>query len=60
MFIYFSGLWGSIGGGLIPGKGYWGPVFNETKEKPNGFITAWCEGRADASDAECNRNYSEN
>jgi len=59
MFIYYSGLWGSIGGGLIPGKGYWGPAFNETEEKPNGFITAWCEGRANATDAECSRNYTE-
>jgi hypothetical protein len=47
-FIQYSGLWGSPGRrfpllGPI-NSGYWGPGYNETGERKDGFITAWCEG----------------
>jgi hypothetical protein len=40
VFIQYSGLWGSPG--TFNGtSGYWGPAFNETSMKPDGFVTAW-------------------
>lgn len=43
VFIQYSGIWGSPG--LLYGtSGYWGPAFNETGMRADGFITAWCEG----------------
>ena len=43
VFIQYSGIWGSPG--LInQTSGYWGPAFNETGMRADGFITAWCDG----------------
>ncbi len=56
-FLRYSGLWGSpgfnfhvIGGSLGLenfSSGYWGPAYNETGMKSDGFITVWCDGIAD-------------
>jgi hypothetical protein len=55
MFVQYSGLWGSPGT-LFCTSGYWGPAFNETGMRRDGFITAWgagmiCEG--DVLQREC-------
>jgi hypothetical protein len=42
-FIAYSGLWGSPGA-LWVSSGYWGPAFNETELRDDGFVTAWCAG----------------
>jgi hypothetical protein len=43
VFIQYSGLWGSPG--LLYGtSGYWGPAFNETDMRRDGFASAWCVG----------------
>ncbi|HEU4647631.1 MAG TPA: hypothetical protein VFS33_01130 [Gemmatimonadales bacterium] len=51
-FLAYSGLWGSPGS-CLPGlgcinSGYWGPAYNETGMRDDGFITAWCTGMADS------------
>ncbi len=45
VFIRYSGLWGSPGRFYFT-SGYWGPAYNETSERRDGFITAWCAGMA--------------
>lgn len=45
MFLRYSGLWGSPGM-LYMTSGYWGPAFNETAMRGDGFMTAWCAGMA--------------
>ena len=52
-FVRYSGLWGSPGF-LYGTSGYWGPAFNETGMRGDGFITAWCAGMAGTHlEAEC-------
>jgi hypothetical protein len=51
MFLLYSGLWGSLGATPIS-SGYWGPVFNETGMRADGFLTAWCNGAADPNASE--------
>ena len=56
-FLRYSGLWGSLGSTPFS-SGYWGPVFNETGMKQDGFLAAWCDGftepgQAANSDREC-------
>jgi len=56
-FLTYSGLWGSVGFNFrraLPGlgvpnvdSGYWGPAYNETGMRADGFVTAWCAGIAD-------------
>jgi hypothetical protein len=56
-FLDYAGLWGSVGFNFhraLPGlgvqnfsSGYWGPAYNETGMRADGFITAWCAGIAD-------------
>jgi hypothetical protein len=42
-FVQYSGLWGSPG--VFYGtSGFWGPAFNETSMRADGFVSAWCEG----------------
>jgi len=41
-FVSYSGLWGSVGATPFS-SGYWGPAFNETGMKPDGFLAAWCD-----------------
>ncbi len=48
-FIRYAGLWGSPGRYYFT-SGYWGPAYNETSARPDGFITAWCAGMAGALD----------
>jgi hypothetical protein len=43
MFLRYSGLWGSPGVFYMT-SGYWGPAYNETSMRDDGFITAWCAG----------------
>jgi hypothetical protein len=47
-FIQYAGLWGSPGKSLPfvgpISSGYWGPAYNETGQRSDSFITAWCEG----------------
>jgi hypothetical protein len=51
-FVRYSGLWGSPG--IFFGtSGFWGPAFNETSMRPDGFISAWCEGMQNPPEAEC-------
>jgi hypothetical protein len=45
VFIRYSGLWGSPGR-LYATSGYWGPAYNETHMRDDGFMTAWCAGIA--------------
>jgi hypothetical protein len=50
-WVQYSGLWGTRkSSGLLAyyGSGYWGPAFNETGMRPDGFVSAWCEGIAEA------------
>lgn len=51
LFIQYSGLWGSPS--KFPASdtivyyassGYWGPAYNETLIRPDGFVTAWGRG----------------
>jgi len=44
-FLRYSGLWGSPGRFYFT-SGYWGPAFNETSMRRDGFVTAWCAGMA--------------
>jgi hypothetical protein len=51
VFVQYSGLWGSPSTFPLPGSdlhytgsGYWGPAYNETEIRPDGFITAWGAG----------------
>jgi hypothetical protein len=44
-FVRYSGLWGSPGHFYFT-SGYWGPAYNETSMRSDGFITAWCDGMA--------------
>jgi hypothetical protein len=56
-FLEYSGLWGSPGfnfyrlGAALGAEnftsGYWGPAYNETGMREDGFIVAWCAGMAD-------------
>jgi len=52
-FVAYSGLWGSPGLCLPAigciNSGYWGPAYNETGMRDDGFITAWCAGMADST-----------
>ena len=41
VFIQYSGIWGSPGT-IQATSGYWGPVYNETGMRDDGFLTAWC------------------
>jgi hypothetical protein len=46
-WIQYSGLWGTRETtGLLPAyrSGYWGPAFNETGIRKDGYFSAWCEG----------------
>jgi hypothetical protein len=48
-WLRYSGLWGTReDSGLYPfyRSGYWGPAFNETGLRKDGFVSAWCEGIA--------------
>jgi hypothetical protein len=48
-WIQYSGLWGTRENtGILPvyRSGYWGPAFNETGMRSDGFLSAWCEGIA--------------
>lgn len=49
-FVRYSGLWGSPGA-IYATSGYWGPAFNETAMRSDGFATAWCAGMLGADDA---------
>jgi hypothetical protein len=43
LFVRYSGLWGSPGV-LFGTSGFWGPAYNETSMRADGFVTAWCDG----------------
>jgi hypothetical protein len=43
VFLRYSGLWGSPGVFYMT-SGYWGPAYNETAMRDDGFVTAWCDG----------------
>jgi len=48
-WLRYSGLWGTReNSGPFPfyRSGYWGPAFNETGLRNDGFVSAWCEGIA--------------
>jgi hypothetical protein len=48
-WLRYSGLWGTRqNSGLYQyyRSGYWGPAFNETGLRKDGFVPAWCEGMA--------------
>ncbi len=48
-WLQYSGLWGSReSSGVLAyyRSGYWGPAFNETGMRQDGFMSAWCEGIA--------------
>jgi hypothetical protein len=52
-WLRYSGLWGTReNSGLYQfyRSGYWGPAFNETGIRKDGFVSAWCEGIAGARD----------
>lgn len=58
-WLRYSGLWGTrqnSGLNQFYRSGYWGPAFNETGLRKDGFVSAWCEGIApakhDATNAE--------
>jgi hypothetical protein len=52
IFVRYSGLWGSPG--VFYGtSGFWGPAFNETSMRADGFVSAWCEGMKNPSREEC-------
>lgn len=49
-WVQYSGLWGTReSSGMLAyySSGYWGPAFNETGMRPDGFVSAWCEGIAE-------------
>lgn len=49
LWLRYSGLWGTrerAGLFTFYRSGYWGPAFNETGMRKDGFISAWCEGMA--------------
>jgi hypothetical protein len=51
-FVRYSGLWGSPG--VFYGtSGFWGPAFNETSMRADGFVSAWCEGMRHPTEEEC-------
>ncbi|WP_437564312.1 hypothetical protein [Sorangium sp. So ce542] len=52
LFIQYSGLWGSPGVGY-ESSGYWGPAYNETDMRSDGFIVAWAEGMKGVPREEC-------
>jgi hypothetical protein len=43
VFVSYSGLWGSPGAFYMT-SGYWGPAYNETGMREDGFSEAWCAG----------------
>lgn len=46
-WIRYSGLWGTRQDTAIAPyyrSGYWGPAFNETGMRSDGFVSAWCDG----------------
>jgi hypothetical protein len=45
VFMQYSGIWGSPGM-FFGTSGYWGPAFNETGMRGDGFVPAWCQGMA--------------
>ena len=49
LFVRYSGLWGSPHR-FYSSSGYWGPAYNETSMRADGFNTAWCAGLAGALD----------
>src|SRR6185437_12412301 len=51
-WLQYSGLWGTRETGMLGyyHSGYWGPAFNETGMRTDGFVAAWCEGIARARD----------
>lgn len=49
VFIQYSGIWGSPGTFDFT-SGYWGPAFNETGMREDGFITAWGAGMVGDAD----------
>jgi hypothetical protein len=48
-FILFSGLWGTREAGFLGyyRSGYWGPAFNNSSLREDGFFAAWCEGSSE-------------
>jgi hypothetical protein len=53
-WLRYSGLWGTReNSGLyqVYRSGYWGPAFNETGLRRDGFVSAWCEGIAPLNSA---------
>jgi hypothetical protein len=52
VFVQYSGIWGSPGT-FFGTSGYWGPAFNETGMRRDGFITAWCNRMGGAPAGEC-------
>lgn len=58
IFLQYSGIWGSpsefpLSPTFYPFSGYWGPAFNETGRRDDGFVTAWCAGRFISTRDEC-------
>jgi hypothetical protein len=51
-FVRYAGLWGSPGV-FYATSGFWGPAYNETSLRADGFVSAWCEGMAHPSREEC-------
>jgi len=49
VFVRYSGIWGSPGW-LYGTSGYWGPAYNETGMREDGFITAWGNGMVGDAD----------
>jgi len=50
-WLRYSGLWGTRENSELYQyyrSGYWGPAFNETGIRNDGFVAAWCEGIARA------------
>jgi hypothetical protein len=48
-WLRYSGLWGTRENSALYRfyrSGYWGPAFNETGLRKDGFVSAWCEGIA--------------
>jgi len=52
VFLQYSGIWGSPGT-LFESSGYWGPAYNETGMRDDGFINAWANGMKNARHEEC-------
>jgi hypothetical protein len=56
-WLRYSGLWGNrenSGLSQFYRSGYWGPAFNETGLRKDGFVSAWCEGIARVKPASTN------